>query len=272
MGVMTAYPVNLYELVSMKIVRVSSGCNWPRRPDNRVRQYLQTTVDGLTYVVNYVSLTPLKTSVQEKWDDIQIASNKWNEILMMELKPRVADPSPGSSFVVTNYHMPCEFRKPDIMTTHAILAKQIALNYAAGLPLVMAGDWNLSSDSDGFKFITGKPEDDSLLESPMCYANVPEWLHCDKRLFDVSLKSTFHAIAHPTTPPLPRYTHCSVTQFYPSAPQNAFSGVIDHIFVSKRIRVLSSSVDGKQDDVPLPTTDEPSDHLMLKCTLEIRNG
>jgi mRNA deadenylase 3'-5' endonuclease subunit Ccr4 len=147
------------------------------------------------------------------------AKNKTNTMIVLELELS------GKHFIVANYHMPCEYKRQNIMLYHAeaVLLYLYRMNKDC-LPLILCGDFNSQPESDVYNLVS-------------------------KNLFSV------YKIYNKNEPLFTNRTICK------SNP-HGFSGCLDYIFINYKVMVKDVLNLNFNDDW-LPTKTEPSDHLMI---------
>jgi len=185
------------------------------------------------------------------------ASRRKNRMLLARLVPHR-----GPAFCVSTYHMPCLYGpvpRMQVMNIHASLAAQKLIDFAAGRPCLIMGDFNFHPDTTPYKlFSTGMlSPDDEEFPRPI---DGDTW---SVSPLSLRLRSAYKAVLG-REPELTSYT---VTSGKGGTPNDPFIGTLDFIFVSdhwqvKEILPLRSSFEG-----PLPTATEPSDHIALGATL-----
>lgn len=106
------------------------------------------------------------TGKRPEQSDWRLARGRFNTIMYAALKCK----STGVEFGVANYHMPCMFRNPKVMTIHSQLAGMYAQRMAGDLPAVLMGDFNLKPGDGGYDLITSGTLAEGLESSP----EVPE--------------------------------------------------------------------------------------------------
>ena len=74
-----------------------------------------------------------------------LVTGRSNQMVNMKLKPKGS--SDDEAFAVGTYHMPCMFREPKVMMVHCALSAQHLSKFAAGLPFVYCGDFNIKPES-----------------------------------------------------------------------------------------------------------------------------
>ena len=160
------------------------------------------------------------------------------------------------------YHMPCAFETPKLMTMHAALAMQHLQRLAAvtSAPCILGGDWNIKPADAAYALLTTASMDPKLAEG---YPAVPKgdaWLPTLR----CAMRSAYE-VAHGQEPDFTNYAQ----SLRDAAP---FIGCLDYVFCSPHLRVLGAPpLPHRQDYMgagPMPTSSEPSDHLLLSVELE----
>lgn len=166
MGVAVAYPQKKYRLLESDIFTVAQHKPWPKAPNPPPKEPVSMPVRAALGVAkrmsSFVMMLPrgihaLFTAEQPPVkpprtaaDDWAQAKRRWNRLVSVKLQHTES----GAPFAVSNYHMPCVYYAPRVMTIHSALAAQRAQQFASGLPLVLAGDWNLKPSSPEYGFLT----------------------------------------------------------------------------------------------------------------------
>ena len=102
-----------------------------------------------------------KRPPQDAWS---MAQNRFNQLVTVKLQDKVTQ----KSFAIGNYHMPCAFYKPEVMTIHTDLAARHVQKLASTpkctegdnkkqkvtMPYVLAGDWNIKPDGSSYRLLT----------------------------------------------------------------------------------------------------------------------
>ncbi len=191
------------------------------------------------------------------------AKKRYNQAILVRLRRR----SDGREVCVCTYHNPCAIHCKPIITLHAALVCQKAQAFAAGDPLVLLGDFNMTpADSGGYRLLTTGTLDESHPEYPALPARDP-W-----RPTLVPMRSAY-AAAHPEGKE-PATTNKAVRLIGKwGASPNAFSGTLDYVFVSDGIAVDSvldlPPADVLEEKASWPTDKIPSDHLLIGATLRL---
>mmetsp|Transcript_90626 Transcript_90626/g.201332 ORF Transcript_90626/g.201332 Transcript_90626/m.201332 type:complete len:248 (+) Transcript_90626:2-745(+) len=152
------------------------------------------------------------------------------------------------------------------MVIHTALAAQCAQRFAEGCPLVLAGDWNFKPGAAPYQLLTtgrlseAHPAHPGRLDLPGGAAKGGAAWGPEEGLEE--LRSAY-AVCNPGGEP--EFTNYA----WVKDDQDPFIGTLDYIFVSKQAEVVSV---GRLPAIracpsPLPTRDEPSDHLMLSAVV-----
>jgi len=198
----------------------------------------------------------LKISLLERHfqeSDNSVSERRNNRIIIAKLKSLRT----MKSFVVSTYHMPCEFTRPRTMTAHAILAAQTAQEFADDLPLILCGDFNLIPASFQYKTLTTGIIDKTHPEYPKL---PPE----DKWNPVIRPMRSAYFVKNGRDP---EFTNYSITYNNKAG----FSGTLDYLFLSPHWRVkqvIPLPQSTSHFETPLPTLKEPSDHLCVGANLE----
>ena len=167
------------------------------------------------------------------------------------------------SFLVGVYHMPCAFYLPPMMTIHSMLAAQHMQRLArkaGGIPLILAGDFNIKPSDYMYQLLTTNEPD---LQNPAHIVPTASWDSWRPQL-EYPLRS-----AYGVTRGEPEFTNYARSRDAPVP----FIGTLDYIFVSPQCHVIATdklcSLDMARERGPRPTVQEPSDHLMLAADIAI---
>jgi endonuclease/exonuclease/phosphatase family metal-dependent hydrolase len=216
MGVMVAYPEERYVSADFQVQRVAGGQCWPHDKDDAS-------------------------------DAVMRAKSALNMVIMMRLTCAAS----GADFVVCTYHMPCAHRHPVAMRLHAASLLRHTSAFAGDLPLILAGDFNATPDSDAYKAITGTHGD----------AHPTDGAVLDCCLKPAAVLRSAHVTAVGEEPR--RTTHAFIRK---AGPPSEFVATVDYVFHSEHFeRVEVHPL--PDDDGPFPTEHEPSDHLLVRAVL-----
>jgi endonuclease/exonuclease/phosphatase family metal-dependent hydrolase len=102
-----------------------------------------------------------------------MSQNRFNQLVTVKLQ----DKKTKKSFAIGNYHMPCAFYAPHVMTIHTDLAARHVQRLASGamnnnnndendndetstaattssMPYILAGDWNIKPGDASYNLLT----------------------------------------------------------------------------------------------------------------------
>ena len=256
MGCGLAYKTAKYTLDAVNISRLSDSRSWPRPPrPTGLRARLASAVAGS--VLGRMWRAALNRKPSE--DAFAFSRNRYNTIVYAAL----TDKQSGGSFGVSTYHMPCAFWNPPAMTIHAALAAQKTAALArkpdgSSLPYILAGDFNITPRSPQYALLTtGElPGDAAGADATPAYPPGDGW-----RAEVQPLRSAL-AEAHGAEP--------AFTNYVCVKEEPEFVETLDYVFVSPDVEVagadaLPVSTEGLGG--PLPSAEEPSDHLLLAADL-----
>jgi len=262
MGVAIAFPTWRYEAADVLLQRVAESKRWP--DTKRPMLPAGRKANALDLASYFASPFLFEGNDDE---DVVFDLNEWeysrtrqNTMVAVMLKPKQGDVEP---FAVATYHMPCAYWAPKVMVIHTALAAQCAHRFARGRPLVLAGDWNFKPGAAPYQLLTtGKLSADHPAHPGSMEGD--EW---DLQEGLPGLQSAY-AVKNPGGEP--EFTNYAWVR----DDSDPFIGTLDYIFVSRGADVLSV---GKLPTIsscpsPLPTRDEPSDHLMLSARLRPYGG
>lgn len=250
MGVGVAYPTDAFETVNVDISRLADKRvgGWPVEPEPSTSTKLWNGVSSLWKV-------PLKTigyDTSPPLDHWQISENRFNILLTVTLR----DKSSGKTFCIANYHMPCCFYAPMVMSIHSEMAARHLQDLAGEFPYILAGDWNITPDSATYKLLTTGilEESDETFPTPK---------------YGMEWSPTIQAMRSAYAEKLgeePDFTN------YARIKENdPFIDTLDYIFISKEWKVCSVKelVHREDADGPFPNAKEPSDHVLIAADLEL---
>merc|ERR1712113_1276402 len=91
---------------------------------------------------------------QNPWERSEYRSNQFVAVKL--LRKQMGGGVPLPPIWIGNYHMPCAFREPAVMTLHCdLVAQQIqSLASKGNTGFVLAGDFNILPDSPQYQFMT----------------------------------------------------------------------------------------------------------------------
>ena len=193
-------------------------------------------------------------------DPWMIAIHKSQYIIGVRLKRIKYD---DDAFCVFNYHMPCDFRRPDVMLIHAIAVKDVIFEWSKGLPCIFVGDMNSKPDDVAMKYL--------VKSSPTCITPIPKrsnryTSYTHTLLSESSQGLTFSSAYKEYNGKEPPFTCISQVAGAPF-----FKDTLDYILCTgNHWRVIDTLVllpCQKTTPVSQPSDTEPSDHLLLAAIL-----
>jgi len=161
----------------------------------------------------------------------------------------------NKEFVVSTYHMPCDYLNMKAMVIHASLCSACAFKFAGDAPLILAGDFNFRPGSAPYELLTtGKLREDHK-DHP---GSIQGW---DLWPQSCHLRSAY-AEKH-------RQGEPSFTNYAWVKDNEPYIGTLDYIFVSKHPEVtwVERLPSLGEDSGHLPNQYEPSDHLPITAKL-----
>lgn len=157
MGIVMAFPNDVFELADCTVQRVSETRTWPRPAKSACDSFprLLTWPYRFAWALGATAVQFAKEPLKEigKFlpgksspflarkvnDPLHESKRRHNTAIFARLRFR----SSGLTFCVTNYHMPCAFFSPPTMVIHAALVAQLTQRLAGADPHVLCGDFNL---------------------------------------------------------------------------------------------------------------------------------
>lgn len=252
MGVGLAYPIEVYETIHVDISRLADKRvnGWPVVPEPSTSTKVWNSVSSLWKLpLKVVGLESEQT--RDHWD---ISENRFNILVTATLK----DKTTGKAFCIANYHMPCCFYAPMVMSIHSEMAARHVQDIASShnVPFVLAGDWNITPNSSTYKLMTTGQLDkeDDTFPSPK---HGMEWEPTIE-----GMRSAY-AIASGREPDFTNYARIEEN--------DPFIDTLDYIFLSKEWKVTSVKEICSRENAngPFPNAKEPSDHVLIAADLEL---
>lgn len=318
MGIGTAYPTNYYNTKYVDLCRLADvrPGGWPRPPkvDDESNQtpglLSRFVISPILQTAQYVSSLASSSSsssssdtykVQNPWEKSQYRHNQFIAI-QLERKDQSDNNhtnKPASSIWVANYHMPCAFREPAVMTIHCdLVAHRIQSLAAKGdhttsksssvAPFILAGDFNITPDGPHYQLMTtgSLPPDATTTttasdssdlstkeqESPSPY---PPIRYGTKWKPSLSKMKSAYALHNPNDKE-PNFTNYAYNGAL-ADDNHAFIDTLDYIFLSQNhdwvVKDVESLKHRDDDNVleegPYPNQEQPSDHVLIAATLEV---
>lgn len=287
MGVGIAYPMKDFTTVDVDICRLSDvrGDGWPRekRENNdeqvsigmaiqklraRIGLIAFQTIQGVTKRLGYSNEKP-------PIDPWAMSENRYNVLVTVTLRPNAG----GSTFSVSNYHMPCAYFAPAVMNIHTEMVAKRVQDLAAvswksihgdeeeestnTIPYILTGDFNILPESAQYKILTtGMLEQWDPTFPPIKYGT-------EFKVESLPMDSAY-AVLGGTEPEFTNYAHCR--------DDPPFIGTLDYIFLSKsttsntegwKVHRTKTLPNRETSGGPFPGEKEPSDHLLIAADLEL---
>ena len=147
MGCMIAWPSDSMNVVDVDISRLSDKREggWPIEP----KKGMMGKAIGMlsTFKEPFVKLGWLSKPPTDHWS---MSENRFNILISVKLEEKKS----GQSFYVSNYHMPCAFYAPMVMSIHAEMAAKYIQKLAQATPYILAGDWNIKPNDSTYQLLT----------------------------------------------------------------------------------------------------------------------
>jgi 2',5'-phosphodiesterase len=211
MGCAIAFPTGKYTLETCKIDRVADLKKWPRLPSPGRRERLKASL---------VSIWRRWKNIKPPVDPYFDTKKRANQLIMTRLRDKEA----GATFCLATYHMPCQFRVPEVMVSHAALSLRHLQRLARTDPLIFCGDFNFKPGDSPYRLVT----QGSLPKSDPHYPTLPavdDWAP----KIEYPMQSAY-LVANGAEPD---YTNWAYTR---GSPED-FMGCLDYIFFSEGVKV-----------------------------------
>ncbi len=252
MGVAVAWPTSSLKAIEVDISRLSDKREggWPIAPKPAFLEKLTNKALALVRP----SLEKIGLLSKPPVDAWAMAENRFNAIITVKFE----DKDTGRAFVLANYHMPCAFYAPKVMTIHTEMAARHVQTLAHDTPYVLAGDWNIKPYSTSYQLLTTGLIDRGDPEFPEPKFGM-EWKPTAK-----PMRSAYAESEHGE----PDFTN------YARVKENEpFIDTLDYIFMSDEWRLVDVKklVKREESGGPFPNLDfnEPSDHVMIAADLKL---
>lgn len=255
-GVAMAWPKDL-RLEDLRFLRVSEVLPQVAVPEESFWQRFKARLRSL---VASSSPKPSAAGAAEPWS---IAARKQNRVLAMRLEM----PS-GQHFVVANYHMPCLFDEAvnrQAKAIHCVLLREVLKNNFPDDPLVLVGDFNTKPEDSEMQLLKHGQLDAKDVAFPEAYEGL-ELADLHRVSKDWTLQSAYaQRWGHE-----PEFTNYAWVEDCPES----FRATLDYILVSSQIEVVDvlELPDTKLGDPVYPTSEQPSDHVLLAADLKISDA
>jgi 2',5'-phosphodiesterase len=255
MGVAIAWPTALMKCIDVDISRLSDKREggWPKAPEPGILQRVSNKI-GATVRPTLEQIGVLSRAPVEPWE---MSENRPNILLTVTLEEKIS----GKPFVLGNYHMPCAYYAPKVMTIHCEMAAKHFQTLAADLPCILAGDWNIKPSSSSYRLVTTGSMDRGDLEYPEPKHGM-EWKPTAK-----PMRSAYAESEHGE----PDFTNYALVG---KRDKDPFIDTLDYIFLSDHWKVTGVKSLPKREDSggPFPNLDhnEPSDHILIAADLQLQ--
>ncbi len=296
MGIATAYPTQYFQTLDVDLCRLSDQRpgGWPRPPiEDHDLTILPRTLPFRvfnklldTFIVNPISQTTQfisskiykSTSSEYNEDPWQKSEYRHNEFIAVQLKRRinknndndVDTESSNPSIWIGNYHMPCAFRDPAVMTIHCdLVAQRIQSLASPSTPFILAGDFNIMPDSAQYNFLTTANIDETKESTEDALPACPPIKYGVKWESNISKMNSAYALYNNgQESDFTNYAHNGAIS------EESFIGTLDYIFLSDEHKWVVKDVQALKNrnevnNGPFPNADEPSDHVLIAATLEL---
>ena len=254
MGVCLAWPTQRFDVLEVDISRLSDKREegWPddEEPPSLPRRLfsgLQSVFDKSLRTIGLIE------AAEETIDHWKLAERRFNVLVAAKLEEKQTK----RSFWVANYHMPCAFYAPMVMTIHCDLAARHVQLLAKDSPYIFAGDFNIKPCDPTYRFLTTGEidKDDPFFPTPK---SGMEWKPTSESVSSAYATKTGRE---------PDFTN------YARALENEpFIDTLDYIFLDKKNWEVIDVRPAKHRDEsggPFPNLEEgePSDHVMIAADL-----
>lgn len=163
----------------------------------------------------------------------------------------------GTQFCVANYHMPCMFWNTPVMCLHAAMAAMVTRALSGPAPYVLAGDFNLKPWDSGYQ----------VLARGLPHAPFKQSITVQPNEFLVRRHVSAMDAFHKEEPPFTCWTQAAEGPFFKATLDYIWLSVGDDLECQWRCDEAHVSACNKG---PLPSREQPSDHLSLEVLLRWR--
>lgn len=257
MGEGLAFPLDLYEAVDLKIQRLTDAMSWPAKPNlqgvARVFAELSDRVRKAAFAL-FAPKKPRRFRYREPWAH---ARARYNRFIFARLRSRTN----GARICVATYHMPCVYWSPAVMMIHSALVVRTFQRLCDKDQGVLAGDFNIKPMDESYAMILRGEVDTGHDHFPVKTpdgSDPAKWFPSPL----MPMKSAYLEILGEE----PDFTNYAKVEGQP-----VFIETLDYLFCTPDVDVVDVLRLPKRDAVqaPLPDADEPSDHVMIGCTLRL---
>jgi exonuclease III len=150
MGVATAVPLAVYDVVDVDITRVADTKRMQKKKELGFFEKIWNYIRYIGYSIVFAVLRACALLQKEKpplWDAV---TGRQNQVITLRLR----SVHTNKEFVVGNYHMPCMFEYPQVMVAHCALVAQHVAKYSGNDAFILAGDFNIKPSSSMYELLT----------------------------------------------------------------------------------------------------------------------
>lgn len=269
MGQGLAVPLAKFDIEEVDTTKIADTKRTPRKKPISAAQSVYNYM--MKIVEFFLRLVKAWEEKEKSWN---LALWRHNQMLSVRLKFKNGKNSDTRSFVVGTYHMPCMFRKPEVMNIHSALSAQHIRKFAAGDPYIFCGDFNFKPGSSMYELMTAGSIDTMHPESPPPMED-------DESGWTCAVKPPLESAYKQFNGTEPDFTNLA----WVANDSDAFCDTLDYIFLSN-----SNDDTGGHDcdwtttavgqlplrndikEVSFPSQTEPSDHLLLSATLILNDS
>jgi 2',5'-phosphodiesterase len=270
MGVAIAFPITAYDVLDVKVERLTDTHTWPSRAPKltgavkalvnlrtRVQNVWEAVFGDLTKTEFRSRRRTGRARITQVWND---SRDRRNMLIFTRLRSKAN----GSRLCIGTYHMPCAFYSPPIMQIHSALVVSRFQDICASDPGVLAGDFNIKPNDSSYNMITTGKLDSSHVDFPhkasiFDGSSPEEWM--PKLRFP--MKSAYkEVLGHE-----PDFTNYAQTETGPP-----FIETLDYLFCTEDVDVVDVVRLPHRKAVskaPYPTATEPSDHCLIGCAVRL---
>jgi mRNA deadenylase 3'-5' endonuclease subunit Ccr4 len=240
MGVGMAIPLSM-EINSISFIKIGDHLRSMTKPREKKTSLLTWGQDLWQYVMS--KFTQLES------DPWEVAMARSNTLICLQV---MID---GKPLCVGTYHMPCLYKRPDIMAIHSSAVKDMMFQLAAGQSLILAGDFNIKPMDSSYQALTEKGYIGSKLPESNTY----------EISYRPNTEQIFKSAYREKNGAEPVYTDFSDTPGSPS-----FCATLDYIFFAGQLTVENVlELPDQPTGESYPDETHPSDHLMIAATLQL---
>jgi len=248
MGIGIAFPRKVYSILECELLRISDTKLWP---ESRLGAPQPTSV--VTHLWNYALKLFSNPPALPDIDPWSRSRDKHNAMVWLRLEHRESK----KVIAVATYHMPCDFKLPQVMYIHTLLSFNALVERQKGEPVIFAGDFNFQPDSGTYKMVTSghdQPEDPAWPKPPAHDSWVPH------------IAAPFDSAYRQVQGKEPEWTNWAQSE----RDTTPFQGCLDYIFLRgcQAVEVKNLRLPEKKE--MLPSRDDPSDHLLIAATISLQ--